>query len=70
MRLYALLTVLPFVCASIACALSAPERRSGLLRAQLDDDWKYWMTAVPGGRHGIRLPWAGRALDRLFSVGD
>jgi uncharacterized protein (DUF885 family) len=47
MRIYTLLTVLPFVCVSIACAVRAPERRTDVLRTQLDDDWKYWMTQYP-----------------------
>jgi uncharacterized protein (DUF885 family) len=47
MRIYTLLTVLPFLCASIACAVAAPGRRADLLRTQLDDDWKYWMTQYP-----------------------
>jgi len=47
MRIYTLLTVFPFVCAAIACAVSAPERRSDSLHAQLDDDWRYWMTQYP-----------------------
>jgi uncharacterized protein (DUF885 family) len=47
MRIYALLTVLPFVCVSVACAVAAPERRPDRLRTQLDDDWKYWMTQYP-----------------------
>jgi len=47
MRIYALLTVLPFVCVSVACAVGAPERRPDQLRTQLDDDWKYWMTQYP-----------------------
>lgn len=47
MRFYTLLSVLPFVCVSIACAVRAPERRADLLRTQLDDDWKYWMTEYP-----------------------
>jgi uncharacterized protein (DUF885 family) len=47
MRIYALLTVLPFVCVTVACAVAAPERRPDRLRTQLDDDWKYWMTQYP-----------------------
>jgi uncharacterized protein (DUF885 family) len=47
MRIYMLLTVLPFICASIACAVGAPERRTDLLPTQLDEDWKYWMTQYP-----------------------
>jgi len=47
MRIYALLTMLPFVCVSVACAVAAPERRPDRLRTQLDDDWKYWMTQYP-----------------------
>lgn len=47
MRIYALLTVLPFVCASIACAVGAPGRRSDPLPTQLDEDWKYWMAQYP-----------------------
>lgn len=47
MRFYTLLSVLPFVCVSVACAVRAPERRADLLRTQLDDDWKYWMTEYP-----------------------
>ena len=47
MRIYAFLTVLPFVCASIACAVGAPERPPDLLPAQLEADWKYWMTQYP-----------------------
>ena len=47
MRIYALLTVLPFVCVSVACAVGAPGRRPDRLRTQLDDDWKYWMTQYP-----------------------
>jgi len=47
MRLYTLLTALPFLCLSVACAVQAPDRRSGLLRTQLDDDWKYWMREYP-----------------------
>jgi uncharacterized protein (DUF885 family) len=41
------LTVLPFVCVTVACAVAAPERRPDRLRTQLDDDWKYWMTQYP-----------------------
>jgi uncharacterized protein (DUF885 family) len=47
MRIYALLTVLPFVCASIACAVGAPGRRSDPLPTQLDEDWTYWMAQYP-----------------------
>lgn len=47
MRFYTLLSVLPFVWVSVACAVRAPERRADLLRTQLDDDWKYWMTEYP-----------------------
>lgn len=47
MRFYTLLSALPFVCVSVACAVRAPERRLDLLRTQLDDDWKYWMTEYP-----------------------
>ncbi|MDO8795661.1 MAG: DUF885 domain-containing protein [Vicinamibacterales bacterium] len=47
MRIYTLLSALPFVCVSVACAVRAPERRTDLLRTQLDDDWKYWMTEYP-----------------------
>ena len=43
MRIYTLLSLLPFVCVSVACAARTPDRASDLLRAQLDDDWKYWM---------------------------
>src|SRR5688572_31330201 len=50
-RIYTLLAVLPFILASVACAVIAPERDperdSGLLRTQLDEDWKYWMTEYP-----------------------
>src|SRR6266700_1616946 len=47
MRIYTLLTVLPLFWFSVACAVRAPERRTDLLRPQLDDDWKYWMTQYP-----------------------
>jgi hypothetical protein len=47
MRMYTLLVILPFVCASIACAVQAPDRPADRLRAQFDDDWKYWMTQYP-----------------------
>jgi uncharacterized protein (DUF885 family) len=47
MRIYTLLGVLPFLCASLACAVQAPERRADPLRSQLDTDWKYWMTEYP-----------------------
>jgi len=47
MRIYALLTMLPFVCVSVACAVQAPGHRTDALRTQLDDDWKYWMTQYP-----------------------
>ena len=47
MRIYTLLSVLPFVCVSVACAVRAPERRSDLPGTQFDDDWKYWMTEYP-----------------------
>src|SRR5205814_6595719 len=47
MRIYALLTLLPFICLSVACAVRAPEHRTGLLQTQLDEDWKYWMTQYP-----------------------
>ena len=47
MRIYALLTMLPFVCLPVACVVRAPERRTDALRTQLDDDWKYWMTQYP-----------------------
>ena len=47
MRIYALLAILPLVCASVACAVQAPDRQENRLRAQLDDDWKYWMTQYP-----------------------
>ena len=47
MRIYALFALLPFVCASIACAVQAPDRPADRLRAQFDDDWKYWMTRYP-----------------------
>jgi uncharacterized protein (DUF885 family) len=47
MRVYLLLTALPFVCASIACAVDAPGRRPNQLPMQLDEDWKYWMAQYP-----------------------
>jgi uncharacterized protein (DUF885 family) len=47
MRICALLTMLPFVCVSVACAVRTPERRTDALRSQLDEDWKYWMTQYP-----------------------
>src|SRR3954468_17069086 len=47
MRIYALLAILPLVCASVACAVQAPDRQADRLRSQFDDDWKYWMTQYP-----------------------
>ena len=47
MRIYTLLGLLPFVCVPVACAVRAPEWGSGLLGAQFDDDWRYWMTEYP-----------------------
>ena len=47
MRIYLLLSLLPFVCLSVACAVQAPERTADRLRAQFDEDWKYWMTEYP-----------------------
>jgi uncharacterized protein (DUF885 family) len=47
MRTYALLALLPFVSASIGCAVQAPDRPGDRLRAQFDDDWKYWMAQYP-----------------------
>ena len=47
MCMYTLFGLLSLVCVSIACAVQAPGRASDGLRAQFDDDWKYWMTEYP-----------------------
>jgi uncharacterized protein (DUF885 family) len=47
MRIYLLFGALPFLCASLACAVQAPQRRGSDLRTQIDDDWKYWMSEYP-----------------------
>ena len=47
MRSSVLLSVLPWVFVSVACAARTSDRASTRLRAQLDDDWKYWMAQYP-----------------------
>src|SRR5262245_44363379 len=47
MRIHHVLGLLPFIGLTIACAVQAPRRASDRVRAQLDDDWKYWMTEYP-----------------------
>src|SRR5262249_47410215 len=41
------LSLLPFVCTALACAVLAPGRRASALTTQIDDDWKYWMEQYP-----------------------
>src|SRR5688500_18434806 len=56
MRNYTLLTLLPFVWVAVACAARTPDRAPDLLRAQFDDDWKYWMTEYPELATAIGYP--------------
>ena len=48
--------MLPFLCVSVACAVQAPERRTSLLRTQLDNDWTYWMAQYPEAATSFGYP--------------
>ena len=41
---------------SAACASQTPQRTADMLRAQLDADWKYWMTQYPETATAIGYP--------------
>lgn len=47
MRVPLALTLLPFVTFAVACTSQSAPRASDTFRAQLDEDWKYWMTQYP-----------------------
>jgi uncharacterized protein (DUF885 family) len=51
--LYAMMFV-PFIL--LGCARQATPRAADLLRAQLDDDWKYWMTQYPETATAVGYP--------------
>ena len=48
------LMLLPLV--TIACVAQAPTRPSDSLRAQLEEDWKYWMTQYPEAATTLGYP--------------
>ena len=47
MRHYLLLSLLSVSIVAAACALQISRAAADVLRAQLDKDWKYWMTQYP-----------------------
>ena len=47
MRYHVFLCALSMVVVASACASQTAHRATDLLRAQLDEDWKYWMTQYP-----------------------
>ena len=47
MRHYFLLGLLSVAGLGVACAMQTTHRAADLLRSQLADDWKYWMTQYP-----------------------
>jgi len=47
MRHHMLLSFLAFAIVGAACASQTSHRAADMLRAQLDEDWKYWMTQYP-----------------------
>ena len=55
---------------SVACAVARPRAPVRRLRAQLDEDWKYWMTQYPELATALRLSGPERAVDRLLPGRD
>ena len=47
MRDYLLLSLLSVSIVAVACASQVSRGTADMLRAQLDEDWKYWMTQYP-----------------------
>jgi uncharacterized protein (DUF885 family) len=47
MRHHLLLSLLPVASLGVACAMQTSHRAADVLRSQLADDWKYWMTQYP-----------------------
>ncbi len=56
MRYQLLLGVLSMVMVGAACASQTAHRAADLLRAQLDEDWKYWMTEYPEMATSVGYP--------------
>jgi len=46
----------PLAVTCIACGLQTAQRPADLLRAQLDEDWKYWMTQYPETATAVGYP--------------
>ncbi|PYR24423.1 MAG: hypothetical protein DMF92_22730, partial [Acidobacteria bacterium] len=47
MRHHVLFSILSLASLGVACAMQTSHRASDILRSQLADDWKYWMTQYP-----------------------
>ena len=47
MRHHVLFSLLSLASLGVACAMQTSHRASDILRSQLADDWKYWMTQYP-----------------------